>query len=139
MGSLNSDGSIIQKQNETYRNIGGAISSTQQDLPNSGVILVAENTNVPFLRGTDADTTLTQYSTLLINPARKITDAATNSLVERQTETQTISASGNPEISLISVRDYADRHTGNRLVLGDAATDTVIERRLNTSVRPSGV
>jgi len=136
MGSLNTDGSIIQRQNETYRNIGGAISSTQQELPNVDVILVAENTNTPFLRGTDADIILTQYATMMINPARKITDSATNSLVERQTNTQTVSASGNPEIGLIPVRDYADRHTGNKLVLGDAATDTVVERRPNTSVRP---
>ena len=136
MGSLNSDGSIIQRQNETYRNIGGAISSTQQDLPNSGLILVAENTNVPFPIGTNADLILTQYATQMINPARKITDSATNSLVERQTNTQAVSASGNPEIGLIPVRDYADRHTGDKIVLGDAATDTVVERRPNTSFRP---
>lgn len=136
MGSLNFDGTIIQRQNETYRNIGGAISTTQQELPNSGSILVAENTNTPFLRGTDADQTLTQRATLMINPARKITDAPTDSLVERQTERFVVSASGNPEIGLIPVRDFADRHTGDKIVLGDAATDTVVERRPNTSFRP---
>lgn len=136
MGSLNTDGSIIQRQNDTYRNIGGAISSTPQELPNSGIILVAENTNVPFPIGTNADLVTTQYATQLINPARKITDAATDSLVERQTEVQVVSASGNPEISLIPVRDFGIRHTGDKVVTGNAAIDTVVERQDNTSVRP---
>lgn len=136
MGSLNSDGSIIQKQNATYRNIGGAITSTNQELPNTESILVEEN-SVPFPSGaTRADLTRTQWSTVLINPARKITDTTDDSLVERQTDVQLVSGSGNPEIGLIPVRDYGDRHTGNRVVLGDAATDAVVERRLNTSVRP---
>jgi len=136
MGSLNFDGSKIQKQNETYRNIGGAITVTQQALPNTSATLVEEYA-VPFASGaTRADLVKTQWATQLINPARKITDAASNSLVERQTERFVTSGSGNPEIGLIPVRDYGDRHTGNKLVLGDAATDTVVERRPNTSFRP---
>ena len=136
MGSLNFDGSTIQKQNETYRNIGGAITVTQQELPNVATTLVEESA-VPFPSGaTRADLVKTQWATQLIAPARKITDAPSDSLVERQTERFVVSASGNPEIGLIPVRDYADRHTGNKLVLGDAATDTVVERRPNTSFRP---
>ena len=136
MGSLNFDGSKIQRQNETYRNIGGAITATQQELPNAAVILVEENA-VPFPAGaTRADLTKTQWATQLIGPARKITNSTDDSLVERQTKRFVVSASGNPEIGLIPVRDFADRHTGNKLVLGDASTDTVVERRPNTSFRP---
>lgn len=136
MGSLNFDGSIIQRQNETYRNIGGAITVTDQALPNTSSILVEEN-SVPFPSGaTRADLVKTQWAVQLVAPARKITDAPSDSLVERQTERFVVSESGNPEISLIPVRDYGDRHTGDRVVLGDASDDTVVERRPNTGFRP---
>lgn len=136
MGSLNSDGSKIQRQNETYRNVGGAITVTQQALPNVSSTLVEEN-SVPFPSGaTRADLTITQWTVQMVAPARKITDAASNSLVERQTTVLAVSAFGNPEIALIPVRDYGDRHTGDRVVLGDASSDTVVERRPNTGFRP---
>jgi len=136
MGSLNFDGSIIQKQNETYRNIGGAITVTQQALPNVAATLVEESA-APFPSGaTRADLTKTQWAVQLIVPAIKITDSATNSLVRREEDVLVVSASGNPEIGLIPVRDYADRHTGDRVVLGDASNDTVVDRRPNTSFRP---
>lgn len=136
MGSLNSDGSKITRTNSTYRNVGGAIRETSQDLPNASAITVSEN-SVPFPSGaTRADLTLSQYTTQLISPARKITDAATNSLVERAINTLAVSSSGNPEIALIPVRDYGNRHTGDRIVLGDASNDTVVERQLNTNFRP---
>ncbi len=139
MGSLNFDGSKIQRQNDTYRNVGGAITVTEQALPNVDSILVEENA-VPFASGTSgADLERTQWAVQLIAPARKITDAPSDSLVERQTERFVVTGSGNPEIGLIPVRDFGNRHTGDRIVLGDASDDTVIERTLNTSVRPSGV
>jgi hypothetical protein len=136
MGSLNLDGSIIQRQNETYRNVGGAIRVTQQALPNITVTLTEEN-SVPFPSGASrADLTTSQWTTQLISPTVKVTDSATDSLVSRNTNRFIVSASGNPEIGLIPVRDYSDRHTGDKIVLGDSSIDEVVSRRPNTNFRP---
>ena len=139
MGSLNSDGSKIVRQNDTYRNIGSAITVTSQDLPNDEGTPVLDHSSKPFLRGPDVNTTTVQYVTINQSSHRKITTTEDNTLIDRQTNHLAVSASGNPEIAAIPTRDYGNRHTGDRIVLGDASDDTVIERQLNTSVRPSGV
>ncbi len=137
MGSLNSNGTKIVRQNVTYRNIGNYVSATSGLIPNGRDEVVSDNGSVPFLRGTDADQEVTQYTTINLAPTKKITNTVDDSLVSRNTTVLPVSASGNPEISLIPVRDYSDRHTGNRVVLGDASDDTVITRRDNTSFRPT--
>ena len=131
MGSLNSPGSIniAAKQNASWRNEGGAIASESGLAVQSGptsqktttLIDPQQQNRTAASFGTNADRTLTQYSTLCISPGKKVTTSDDASL-----DTPAISlnmgkvapdATSQPEIALKPVSQQSSYHTGNRLVV----------------------
>lgn len=148
MGSLNAPGSIpiVDKQNASWRNEGGALVSTSGLLPQTGPTSSKTSTlhdpqqqnrsEASF--GTNANEERTQYSTLCIGPGKKVTTSDDASLEEGTISLNTgkiaPSSVDQPEIALKPVSQQSSYHTGNRLVVRNK--DGGVVRNDNTGFTP---
>jgi hypothetical protein len=116
MGSLNTDSTRITQSRKTIRNLGAAHSISADRVESSTRV------DAGVTLASNADLTLTQYSVVTHAIYHKVTDAATDELVERVAATQDKPATDT------DTPQQAVRHTGNRLVLGDSINDDVLAR-----------
>jgi hypothetical protein len=139
MGSLNAPGSIpiVDKQNASWRNEGGALTTVSglsvQSGPTSSKISTLndpqqQNRSAASF-GTNADEVKVQYSALCLGVGKKITTSDDASLdggtVSLNTGKVAPDAGNQPEIALKSVSQKSTYHTGNRLVVRNLNIDVV--------------
>lgn len=148
MGSLNAPGSIqiVTKQNASWRNEGGALVTVSGLLPQTGPTSSKTSTlNDPQQQnrtaasfGTNANEEVTQYSTLCINPGKKVTTSDDASLTGGEISLNTgkvaPDATSQPEIALKPVSQQSSYHTGNKLVVRNK--DGGVTRNDNTGFTP---
>lgn len=128
MGSLNYDGSTITRYNISYRNIGGAVTKTPQELPNTEQTLVSLNFDKSSIRGTTPDVDEVQYSTLGESSFRKVTRSTDDTLISRNSTKVVVAASEQPELTNIALSQYHEAHNGKKIIIADSKSDAVIIR-----------
>lgn len=150
MGSLDAPGSIkiVDKQNANFRNEGGAIVTTSGLLPQTGPTSSKISTlheTQGFDRsaaefGTQPDKDKSQYSTLCINPGKKVATSDDASLGEGTISLETgkvePSAVDQPEIFLKPVSQRSTYHLGGKVVIRNSDTDGLVGRKDNTGFTP---
>ena len=150
MPSFDAPGSIpvVDKQNASFRNEGGALVVTSGLLPQTGPTSVKvstlhlpqghDRTAAEF--GTQPDRVKSQYSTLCINPAKKVAQSDEKSLadglVSRESGKVAPSAVDQPEIALKPVSQRSTYHTGGRVVIRNSNDNSLVGRKGNDSQRP---
>ena len=149
MGSLNAPGiSIVSKTNTSLRNQGGAFTVTAIRNPQTGPTSLKTTTQgLPqgFNRsvaefGTQPDSIVSQYSTLCINPAKKVTrsndQSLSDGLVSRVTTKVVIDGNNQPEVALKLITQRSTYNTGGRVVIRESTTDGLISRQSNQGFTP---
>jgi len=150
MPSLDAPGSVpvVDRQNASFRNEGGSLVVTSGLLPQTGptsskvstALLPQGHDRSAAEFGTQPNRATTQYSTLCINPAKKVTtsdDASlTSGLISRATGKVAPTAGSQPEIALKPVSQRSTYHTGNKIVIRNSDDDSLVARQGNDSVRP---
>lgn len=150
MPSLDAPGDIpvVDKQNTSLRNQGGALVTTSGLLPQKGPTSEKTSTIIDpqghdrsaASFGTQADRDKTQYSTLNLGETQKVTTSDEASLTDGNIKSTTggpePTAENQPEIRNKSVSQRSAYHTGGKIVINDSGHDNVVERKANDSVRP---
>lgn len=150
MGSLNSPGSIqiADKQNASWRNEGGALTVVSGLPAQTGPTSVKVSTlNDPQQQnrsaasfGTNTDEVTAQYSTLCINPGKKVTTSDDKSLqdglIKLSTEKVAPTAVSQPEIALKPVSQQSTYHLGGKVVIRNSDDDSLIGRNSNQGFTP---
>lgn len=127
MGSLNSDGSFINKDVKTYRNIGNFVHRTDPVSPNPKEAVTKDYS--PGEPGNRADVTDSQTAILGSSSHIKITNSIDDATYDFVAVSGIVVASGSPELDRKSVTQTSVVHNGEKIVLRRETPGTLIERK----------
>lgn len=130
MGSLNSDGSSINRDNYSYRNIGNFIHRTYPASPNEKEVVTKDY--APGVAGDNADVTDSQLATLGASSHIKQTNSIDDAKYNLIATSGVVVASGSPELEAKSITQESFTHTGDRIVIRQETPGTLIERVSNS-------
>lgn len=127
MGSLNLDGSFIEKDVNSYRNIGNFIHRTDPVSPNPKEVVTKDY--APGVAGDQADVTASQLATLGASSHIKKTNSIDDSTTQLIALSGVVVATGAPELGLKSITQRSATHTGERIVIREETPGTLIDRQ----------
>ena len=138
---------VVNKQNTSLRNEGGALVTTSGLLPQGETSVKTSSIHDPQGHdrsaasfGTQADREKTQYSTLNLGGTQKVTTSDDASLTDGDIKTTSggpvPTALSQPEIRLKPVSQKSTYHTGGKVVIRNSDNDNDIVRQSNDSTRP---
>jgi len=131
---------VVDKQNTSLRNEGGALVTTSGLAPQTGPTSVKTSTIIDPQGhdrsaadfGTQADREKTQYSTLNLGAAQKVTTSDDASLtdgdIKKTSGGPAPSAVSQPEIRNKPISQRSTYNTGGRIVVSDSRHDNLIVR-----------
>lgn len=127
MGSLNTDGTSINRDNYSYRNIGNFINKIDPVSPNPKEAVVKDY--APGVPGDRPDVTNSQSATLCGSSHVKKTNSIDDVTIQLIATSGVVVASGAPELSFKSITQRSNTHTGERIVIREETPGTLIIRQ----------
>jgi hypothetical protein len=134
---------VVPKQNTSLRNEGGSLVTTSGLAPQQGPTSIKTTTVLdpqPHDRdvasfGTQVNETTVQYSTLNVGRAQKVTTSDDASLTDGDISFTSggpaPTATSQPEIANKPISQRSAYNTGNRIVISDSDSSSVVERHSN--------
>ncbi len=142
MPSIDAPGSVpvVDRQNASFRNEGGSLTIVSglpsQTGPTSAkvatILLPQGHDRSAAEFGTQPDRVTTQYSTLCINPTKKVATSdevrLNDGVISRESGKVAPDAGNQPEIALKPVSQRSTYNTGGRIVIRNSDDDSLVAR-----------